>query len=180
VRLVAAPSELVGSGRSTDFSIADWDFFNFESGPDGYQVADSGREISGYVLSFDGRRHIGFWAGKAFVSVAIIVAMSWVVFWIHPKWVAPRLSVTVTAMLTLIAYRFLLGAMLPRLSYLTRMDYFLIGSTLLVLITVVQVAVTTACGDRDRFEQAIRINRASRWLFPSAFSALLALSFFLV
>jgi hypothetical protein len=133
--------------------------------------------ISGYLLSFEGRRHIGFWAGKAFTSVAIIIAMSWVVFWIDPKFVAPRLSVAVTSMLTLIAYRFLLGALLPRLSYLTRMDFFLIGATLLVLATVVQVAVTTRAEDRDQGRRARRINRHSRWLFPSMLLVLMAVAF---
>ena len=66
----------------------------------------AGHEISGFLVVVEGRRYLGFWAGKAFVSVAIIVVMSWLVFWIDPKFIAPRLSVTVTSMLTLIAYRF--------------------------------------------------------------------------
>ncbi|MFV2073735.1 MAG: hypothetical protein ACC742_13935, partial [Thermoanaerobaculales bacterium] len=45
--------------------------------------------------------------------MAIIVFMSWVVFWIDPRHVGPRISVAVTSMLTLIAYRFLLGQLLP-------------------------------------------------------------------
>ena len=106
------------------------------------------------------------------MSVAIIAAMSWVVFWLDPKYVPARMSVTITSMLTLVAYRFLLGGDLPQLSYLTRMDHFLIGSTLLVLLTVVQVAVTTSLIDRDRGSRAIRINRLSRWAFPLAFVGL--------
>jgi len=66
------------------------------------------------------------------------------VFWLDLKYLPARMSVTVTSMLTLIAYRFLHGGDLPQLAYLTRMDHFLIGATLLVLLTVVQVAFTTA------------------------------------
>jgi hypothetical protein len=142
-----------------------------------FSVADTGRPIAGMTLEFDGRRHLGFWAGKAFISVAIIVAMSWIVFWLDPKFVAPRLSVSVTSMLTLIAYRFLLDGALPKLSYLTRMDFFLIGATLLVLLTVVQVTVTTAASDRDHGRRAHRINVHSRWVFPAAFALLMLASF---
>ena len=39
-------------------------------------------------------------------------------------------------MLTLIAYRFLLGQSLPPVSYLTRLDYFLLGATILVFIAL--------------------------------------------
>jgi hypothetical protein len=180
VRLVAVPADLAGEMRSRTFSVADWDIGRIDAGPEPYRVTADGREISGYLLAFDGRRHIGFWAGKAFISVLIIVAMSWVVFWIDPKYVAPRLSVTVTSMLTLIAYRFLLDGALPRLSYLTRMDYFLIGATLLVFIAVIQVAVTTQAQDRDHGRKAQRINTHSRWLFPCAYVLLMVLSFWTI
>jgi hypothetical protein len=107
----------------------------------------------------------------------IIIAMSWVVFWIDPKYIAPRLSVAVTSMLTLIAYRFLLDGILPRLAYLTRMDYFLIGSTLLVFVTVLEVAVTTRAEDRGHHRRAQRINLHSRWLIPSMYLVLLGVCF---
>ena len=180
VRLVAASAELAGDMRSESFSISDWDLGEIDARPEPYRLATGGREISAYVLAFDGHRHLGFWAGKALISVAIIVAMSWIVFWIDPKYVAPRLSVTITSMLTLIAYRFVLEGTLPRLSYLTRMDYFLIGATLLVLITVIQVAVTTRAEDRDHGRKAQRINQHSRWLFPTAFFSLMAVAFWVI
>jgi len=175
VRLVSVPAEIAGEMRSPTFSIVDWNLGGIDAGPEPYRVTADGREISGYVLAFDGRRYIGFWAGKAFVSVLIIVAMSWIVFWIDPKHVGPRLSVTVTSMLTLIAYRFLLAQMLPRLSYLTRMDLFLVGSTLLVLLAVIQVAATTHAADHDHGRKATRINTHSRWFFPAIFSGLIAM-----
>lgn len=180
VRLAPLPDDLAGDLRSASFSIPDWDLSQVDAHAEPYRVTADGREISGYLLTFDGSRHLGFWAGKALISVTIIVAMSWVVFWIDPKYIAPRLSVAVTSMLTLIAYRFLLGGVLPHLSYLTRMDYFLIGSTLLVLITVIQVAVTTQAEDRDHGRKARRINAASRWFFPGAFFALMAITLWLI
>lgn len=174
VKLVPESANLAGDMRSETFSIADWDLGGIAAGPEPYRVTAGGREISGYLLAFDGRRHIGFWAGKAFISVFIIVAMSWIVFWIDPKHVGPRLSLTVTSMLTLVAYRFLLSQMLPRLSYLTRMDYFLIGSTLLVLLAVIQVAATTRAADRDHGRKATSINTHSKWFFPTIFAAMFA------
>jgi hypothetical protein len=35
-------------------------------------------------------------------------------------------------MLTLIAYRFSIGELVPKVAYLTRLDYFILGSTLMV------------------------------------------------
>ena len=123
---------------------------------------------------------MGFDVGKAFVSVAIIVFMSWVVFWLGPTNVGPRLSVAVTSMLTPVAYRFLLGQLLPPVSYLTRLDYFLLGSTFLVFATLIQVAMTSTMAEGDRADRAITLNRSSRWIFPTAFALLFVWSFWLV
>jgi hypothetical protein len=106
--------------------------------------------------------------------------MSWVVFWISPAQVGPRLSVAVTSMLTLIAYRFLLGQVLPPVSYLTRLDYFLLGSTFIVFVTLVQVALTSTMSDEDRVDRAKTVNRTSRWVFPVAFFSLFLWSFWLM
>ena len=56
------------------------------------------------------------------------------------------------------------------------MDYFLIGSTLLVLITIIQVYITIHAADRDHSRKAQRINVHSRWLFPVMFVGLTAAS----
>jgi hypothetical protein len=173
VRLIPLPGQASVGDPSASFTIADWALSGITSEPAPYLVAPGLEPISGLLVSFEGRRHLGYWAGIALVSVAIIAAMSWIVFWLDPKYVPARISVAVTSMLTLIAYRFLLGANLPQLAYLTRMDYFLIGSTLLVLLTIIQVAITTRMIDRDQGSLANRINRSSRWLFPAAFVGLL-------
>jgi hypothetical protein len=172
VQLQLLPELDIDLLRAQGFSVADWSFGPISADEEPVAVIPGGAQVAGYQISFEGRRHLGYWIGKAFVSVAIIIAMSWIVFWLDPKYVPARMSVTITSMLTLIAYRFLLGSDLPQLSYLTRMDHFLIASTLLVLLAVIQVAFTTALVDRDRAARAHGINRLSRWSFPLAFFAM--------
>lgn len=161
-------------------TIPDWSIGPFELRCEPFAVVPGGRRIAGLEGAFEARRHIGFYVGKAFVSVAIIVFMSWVVFWIGAQHLGPRLSVAVTSMLTLVAYRFLLGQSLPPVSYLTRLDYFLLGATILVFIALMQVALTSAMQEGDRAGLAMTINRTSRWLFPVIFVVLIAVSFWLM
>jgi hypothetical protein len=165
-----------GIGRSPEMTVPDWSIGPLELRTAPYAVIPGGREIAGLEGAFEARRHLGFYIGKAFVSVAIIVFMSWVVFWLNPKHVGPRLSVAVTSMLTLIAYRFLLGQSLPPVSYLTRLDFFLLGTTILVFVALIQVALTSATTE----ERAQSINRNSRWIFPVAFLILILWSFWSV
>jgi hypothetical protein len=173
-------TEDFGEGRSPAMTVPDWSVGPFESRTAPYAVIPGGREIAGLEGAFEARRHLGFYVGKAFVSVAIIVFMSWVVFWLRPEHVGPRLSVAVTSMLTLVAYRFLLGQSLPPVSYLTRLDYFLLGATILVFVALIEVALTSSMNAGDRPDRAITINRLSRWAFPAAFVLLIAWSFWLL
>jgi len=169
-------TEGFGEGRSPQMTVPDWSVEAFELRAAPYAVIPGGREIAGLEGAFEAHRHLGFYVGKAFVSVAIIVFMSWVVFWLGPEHVGPRLSVAVTSMLTLVAYRFLLGQSLPPVSYLTRLDYFLLGATILVFVALIQVALTSAMSER----RAASINRNSRWVFPVVFVVLIAWSFWLM
>ena len=173
-------TEDFGIGRSPNMTVPDWSIGEFELHNAPYAVIPGGREIAGLEGAFEARRHLGFYIGKAFVSVAIIVFMSWVVFWLGPQHVGPRLSVSVTSMLTLVAYRFLLGQSLPPVSYLTRLDYFLLGATILVFVALIQVAATSATHSQNRADKALAINRSSRWAFPAAFLLLIVWSFWLM
>jgi hypothetical protein len=170
-------TEGFGEGRSPQMTVPDWSVGPFELRTAPYAVIPGGREIAGLEGAFEARRHLGFYVGKAFVSVAIIVFMSWVVFWLGPEHVGPRLSVAVTSMLTLVAYRFLLGQSLPPVSYLTRLDYFLLGATILVFVALIQVALTSTTEESDPTARAIAVNRISRWVFPAAFALLIVWSF---
>jgi VIT1/CCC1 family predicted Fe2+/Mn2+ transporter len=72
----------------------------------------------------------------------LIVGMSWAVFWIDSSKIAPPIGTATVSMLTLIAYRFALGGLIPKVSYFTRMDSFITASTLLVFLALL-VAILT-------------------------------------
>ena len=52
-------------------------------------------------------------------------------------------------MLTLIAYRFAIGSEVPKLPYLTRLDAFILASSLLVFLSLIEVMLTTKTRDRQ-------------------------------
>jgi len=102
----------------------------------------------------------------------MIVMMSWVVFWIDPKAAGTQISVSMTSMLTLIAYRFAVGADLPKVSYLTRLDGFILLSTILVFTSLVEVLLTSTLAQGDSLAMARRIDLWARLIFPVAFTLL--------
>ena len=45
-------------------------------------------------------------------------------------------------MLTLIAYRFTIDSLVPKVSYMTRMDQFILTGSVLVFLTLIQTLIT--------------------------------------
>jgi len=80
-------------------------------------------------------------------------------------------------MLTLIAYRFAIGTSIPKLSYLTRLDEFILWSTLLIFATLLEAVYTSSFTKYSKFNQALKIDRWCRWIFPSALILVAVISF---
>ena len=106
------------------------------------------------------------------VPLVLIVAMSWIVFWIDPKESGTRISVAITTMLTLIAYRFAVGTDLPKVDYMTRLDFFILGSTVLIYATLLQAVITTSMAKSGKLFEAREVDVWCRWLFPGSFIVL--------
>ena len=127
------------------------------------------RADASFAFVFVAKRKLGFYIWKIILPLILIVMMSWIVFWINPEQFALQIGVSTTSMLTLIAYRFVMVELLPNISYLTRIDYFIIGSTLLVFLALIQAVVTAVLAESKKNTQAKRIDYWCRGIFPLLF-----------
>ena len=103
--------------------------------------------------------------------------MSWTVLWISPENTGPPIGLATTSMLTLIAYRFILGSQLPRVSYLTLLDHFIFASTVLVFMALLEVVITSGLAQAGKAAQAHRLQKAARVVFPLLFGLLIVAVF---
>ena len=166
VEFVRAPERL--SGIAETLSLADWEIVDWNVRPQEFVGT------TGYFFTFTAERKSNYFIIKIILPLLLVVGMSWVVFWIDPIQSGAQINVAITTMLTLIAYRFAVGAELPKISYLTRMDVFILGSTLIVFSSLIEVVITSALAGQERLEQARRIDRWCR-----AYSSRLSCSFLL-
>ena len=174
VKMLPAPQ--MDSFISDNLSVADWKVGNMQGQPREVTFAN-GLKLPGFVFSFEGERLLHHYVIKTITPLALIVMMSWVVFWIDPKQVPNQLSVAVTTVLTLIAYHVALSGRLPDIPYLTHMDKFLFSSTVLVFMALIEVVITSNLASTDRLIQARKIDRTARWLFPLLFFSAVVSSF---
>jgi hypothetical protein len=181
VELAPAPaaisSGLKGAiGRSQKITMQDWNVTGLDAHAAPYSLVP-GTEIAGYDIAFSASRLPQHYLLKVILPLILIVFMSWAVFWIDPTLGSSQISVAVTSMLTLIAYRFAIGADVPKLPYLTLLDEFILLGTVLVFLSLIEVMVTTRLALNDRIKTARTIDRHARWGFPLTFAILSALIF---
>jgi hypothetical protein len=133
---------------------------------------------AGFAFEFIARRYFPYYLWQVIVPLAVIVGMSWAAFWIDPSQTRAQIGLAGSAILSLIAYRFVLANLLPRLPYMTRMDYLTLGGTLLVFLALVEVIVTSTLAHKNRNKAARGIDRVSRLAFPTVFVLLFVWSMF--
>jgi hypothetical protein len=157
-----------GVGRADDFTIQDWDVESITSSPGLFRVTPH-LEFAGFSVEIAAVRRAQHFVIKVIIPLILIVMMSWAVFWIEPLDASTQMGVAVTAMLTLIAYQFVIDSDVPDLPYLTRLDAFILMSSVLVFLSIVEVLLTTKLANRDRINLARAIDRRCRWIFPIVF-----------
>ena len=167
VRMIQSPKN--ESGMAEKFSVADWKILNYEAKPFKYSPFKSDIYMNGFQFSLHAKRESNYFVTTIIIPLVMIVMMSWAVFWIDPKQSGTQMSVAMTTMLTLIAFRFAVVASLPNISYLTRMDVVILSSTILVFASLLEVVITSVLGLSNKLELARRIDKISRWLFPAVF-----------
>ena len=109
------------------------------------------------------------------LPIALIVVMSWSVFWIAPKEFGTQMGLSATSVLTMIAFIFATTSLLPRLGYFTMLDRYIAGATVFVFVALLQSLITGYIASTGRVAFASRIDFVSRFVFPMAFVVLCSL-----
>ncbi len=154
---------------SADLSVTDFEITGSEVVVEPFSPMDSGPGIASIRSSYFASRKVGYFVVKVIIPLILIVMMSWSVFWIDPAEGGTQIGVATTTMLTLIAFRFAIDASLPKISYLTRLDTFVMASTVLVFLSLFEVVITSRLAKTGRQERAMLLDRWSRLIFPGAF-----------
>jgi hypothetical protein len=156
------------AGISPSITLPDWTVEKWDAKACIYALTP-GLQYSGYAFEFTAARNVWHYILKVILPLVLIVMMSWAVFWIDPATSNSQISVAVTSMLTLIAYRFAVDSQLPRLPYMTRLDTLFLTSTLLVFFSLIEVLVTTVLDNNQQAERAKKLDRYCRVIFPAIF-----------
>jgi hypothetical protein len=175
VKLV--PSESDEGGIASQFSVPNFEVVSWKVEPAPYPSSEDAGAVPGFKMELVVQRRFGFFVTKIIVPLCLIVMMSWAPRWIDPEQIGTNIGVSTTAFLTLVAYLFATTALLPPVSYITRMDRFIFLSMLVVFAGLVQTIASTMLVHNGRTATAQRIDRWSRFANPAILLVVLVLAF---
>lgn len=137
------------------------------------------KDLANTTYFITAKRNINYYIWKVIIPLAMVVFMSWLVFWVDPIQIGAQLTIGATAMLTMIAYQFTLSNLIPPVSYLTRLDTFILLSNIIVFIALLEAILTSNLVSHDKKTIARRIDYLARFIFPILFAMVFIKSFWI-
>ena len=98
-----------------------------------YEIYQNPNNLEGFVddkliIEILVERKHGYYIYKVIFPILLILMVCWSAVFIDPKELESRLTITIVCLLSLIAYNFVIDSELPKLDYLTVMDYIILVS----------------------------------------------------
>jgi hypothetical protein len=127
-----------------------------------------GAEYSKYTFSIEAERKPAYFVWQFFLPLMLIIASSWVVFFIQDF--SSRLNIGFTLLLTVVAFNFYTSTLLPRLPYNTFMETTVISGYVSIFCAILAV-VLSHFSEGTRYQSSIeRYFSHCRWVFPLAYA----------
>ncbi|MHB8384038.1 MAG: hypothetical protein ACYDC3_17050 [Candidatus Binataceae bacterium] len=155
---------------NTYSSLAQWDLAVMQ--PTLHVHREQSRTIAGVRFGMQVTRRSAYYIWKVFVPLLLMVCVSWGVFWIEPGDLSSQIQVSVTTILTVIAFAFAISSSMPRVPYLTYIDAFFLQCYVFVFVAFTEIMIVhvTHRSDRRR-DLGLKVRNWSRIVVPSAFVA---------
>jgi len=115
-----------------------------------------------YMVSLDYQRQSGFYLYKILIPLLVIVGIANTILWLPSQPAINRLAVVMTAMLTVVAFQWVVGQDMPVVSYIT----FLQAVLLFAFLLIGSKAVLIVVGDVQDGKRRQHIMYHARWVYP--------------
>ena len=120
------------------------------------------------TVTLEVKRHTQFYIWQMMVPLGIVLAMAFAVFFLPPKDLSDRMSVIIASLLTVVALSYSLHSGLPKISYLTVIDWFFVLAYFFLGLAMAGMVWISNLYDRDE-AKAIRCDKWLRWVYPAAY-----------
>lgn len=109
-------------------NISGWNIIGHTYKYEPYKGPNDSKYFDSLVFEIDIERKHDFYVYKVIIPIVLILMVCWSSLWITPKEIESRLTITIVCLLSLIAYNFVIDKELPKLEYLTILDWIILIS----------------------------------------------------
>ncbi len=176
-----SPAEIVFSDSSEmaakldEFGGTGWTFEAIEPKPFVYKLGDGTRGVSGLEFAVLAERESAYFALTIVLPMTLILFLAWMVHWLPVDVIPARMGTASAAVFSLIAFGVSFRLTLPKITYLTDADRFVLYSTLLVLASLAVTIVGIRLLGADKKHAAERLARQARLAFPFLYGLIVVL-----
>ena len=163
-----------GVGTEPFVELAQWKILGISGTGRRHAIGSTGKEISELEIDLVVQRRYWYYIWKVFLPLFAIVAIAYSAFWIKTSDYYTQISITLTAILTEIAFLFAISSSLPKVPYLTFIDAFFLVSFAFSSACIVELVVVHQSLEGSRLESAERVRAISRILYPVIYVVVLA------
>jgi hypothetical protein len=170
-----------GVGTEPFVELAQWKILGVQGAEQRHAIAKTGKSISELEIDVVVQRRYRYYIWKVFLPLLAMVAIAYSAFWIKTSDYYTQISITLTAILTEIAFLFAISSSLPKVPYLTFIDAFFLMSFAFSCACIVELVAVHQILERNRSDNAARVRTIARILYPVIYVSVLvvvALVFF--
>jgi hypothetical protein len=152
-----------GVGKEPFVELAQWKILGVQGAAQRHTIANTGMDISELEVDVVVQRRYRYYIWKVFLPLLAMVAIAYSAFWIKTSDYYSQISITLTAILTEIAFLFAISSSLPKVPYLTFIDAFFLMSFTFSCACIVELVMVHQNQERSRPEYAERVRTISRY-----------------
>ena len=166
-------NQVAGVGTEPFVELAQWKILGLRGAEQRHAIARTGKQISELEIDVVVQRRYWFYIWKVFLPLIAMVGIAYSAFWVKISDYDTQISITLTAILTEIAFLFAISTSLPKVPYLTFIDAFFLVSFGFSCACIVELVAVHQGLERNRPEYAERVRTISRILYPFIYVAVL-------
>ena len=154
-----------------------WTFKALEPESSVYRLQDGARGAPALTFAVTAERKSEYYIFTLALPMTLILFLAWMTHWLPVEIIPPRMGMASATVFSLIAFGVSFRLTLPKITYLTDADRFVLYSTLLVLASLAVAVTTVRWASTDRKDAAERLARRARLGFPLLYGLAIFLTF---
>ena len=120
-----------------------------------FEVQKENKYLPVFHITLHCKRRAGYYLINVMIPVLLITSLTWLGYSIPSHDLGSRLEAVLTLVLTSVAFKFVVAGHLPRLSYSTLCDHYMILSLLFQTAIATEIGLTAVLVEDDDFKQTL-------------------------